>query len=290
MANKPGFSHPCFQNEPARVARIHLPVAARCNIKCSFCNPAQSACVHGCLPGLTRQVLTPQQAVERVRDVKERQHIPIQIVGIAGPGEPLYNEATFETLERLRKEWPELHMCLSTNGLLLPDYARRLVDCGVETLTVTVNSITTPVARKAYEHVEGKRTDEAFERLIRRQLEGISMAAGLGLCVKVNSVLLPGENEAELPAIAKAAAERGALLHNVLPLIPRPDAQNRAAPTAETVQRVRRACGQHLCQFERCRHCRADAIIDATETEREGEPICSNSPAESFFQPTTRKQ
>ncbi len=268
MQNKLSFTHPCFQNEAAHVARMHLPVARLCNIRCSFCNPVGGdSCVHGCIPGLTRQVLTPQQAVERVRQVCTEQHIPIQIVGIAGPGEPLFNEETFETLELLRRHFPQIHLCLSTNGLLLPARARRIASLGVETLTVTVNSLTVETARKVYVHVEGRTDDEAFLTLMRNQMDGIEEAARLSICTKVNSVLIPGENEAELPEIARLAALRGASIHNILPLIPRADARQRQAPDAGTVQRLREACGQHLCQFERCRHCRADAIIDAKERE-----------------------
>lgn len=263
-ANKPGFCHPCFQNEPARAARMHLPVALRCNIKCSFCNPASGdSCVHGCVPGLTREVLAPDEAVERIRQVREEQGIPIQIVGIAGPGEPLFNPETFRTLEKIRSVYPEIHLCLSTNGLLLPDKADLIADLGVETLTVTVNSLSVPVARMVYEHVAGRRDDAAFEMLMENQLKGIEMAAERGLCVKVNSVLIPGENEFELPGIARRAKEHGAFIHNVLPLIPRRDAKERKAPDGPTIRRTREACGAHLCQFERCRHCRADAVIDA---------------------------
>ena len=56
--NAPKFDHPCFTNAPARAARMHLSVAPKCNIKCSFCNPAGGdKCVHGCMPGLTDRVL-----------------------------------------------------------------------------------------------------------------------------------------------------------------------------------------------------------------------------------------
>ena len=268
MRSKLNFTHPCFQNEAAHVARMHLPVARFCNIRCSFCNPGVGdSCVHGCIPGLTKEVLTPAQALERVRQVCTEQHIPIQIVGIAGPGEPLFNEETFETLQLLRQHFPQIHLCLSTNGLLLPEKARRIASLGVETLTVTVNSLTPETARKVYVHVEGRTDDEAFRTLISRQMEGIEAAARLGICTKVNSVLIPGENDAELPEIARMAALRGASIHNVLPLIPRADARLRHAPDARAVRKVREACARHLCQFERCRHCRADAIIDAQERE-----------------------
>ncbi|MDO5323875.1 MAG: radical SAM protein [Clostridia bacterium] len=262
IGNKPGFSHPCFQNEEAKVARIHLPVARKCNIKCSFCNPASGdICAHGCVPGLTRTVLTPQEAVERVEAVCSR-GIDLKIVGIAGPGEPLFNEETFQTLEKVRARFPNMHLCLSTNGLLLPRKVDEIVRLGVETLTVTVNSLSLPVAHKIYEHVQGRKDDESFKELLHCQMLGIEMAARRGLCVKVNSVLVPGENEDELPEIARRVSERGAYIHNVLPLIPRADTKARLAPDAATIRRVREDCGKHLCQFDRCRHCRADALID----------------------------
>ena len=43
----------------------------------------------------------------------------IKVVGIAGPGEPLANEETFETLRRLHEQYPDVIKCISTNGLLL---------------------------------------------------------------------------------------------------------------------------------------------------------------------------
>lgn len=263
--NAPKFDHPCFTNAPARAARMHLSVAPKCNIKCSFCNPAGGdKCVHGCMPGLTDRVLSPQEALEHVRRVRDG-GIDIRIVGIARPGEPLFNEETFETIALVREAFPSMHICLSTNGLLLPERLSRVLSLGVETLTVTVNCLTVDCARRIYDHVEGRRDDASFERLLRSQLEGVRLAAEAGLCVKVNSVLLPGENDAEIPLVARRVADLGAYIHNVLPLIPRPDARRRAAPSQELVDSVRAQCAACLAQFTRCRHCRADAIIDAEE-------------------------
>lgn len=264
--NNPSFNHPCFQNTAAKLARMHLPVAKNCNIKCSFCNPnSGDSCIHGCIPGLTREVLSPSEALERLRQVREDQGIKIKIVGIAGPGEPLFNEETFQTMALIREHYPEIHLCLSTNGLLLPKNVDRIASIGVETLTVTVNCLSVSVARTIYDHVMWRRDDTAFEMLMENQRIGIGMAAEKGLCIKVNSVLIAGENEAELPEIARKAKEWGAYIHNVLPLIPRADTKKRHAPDKAIIERIRSQCGEYLCQFEKCRHCRADAIVDADE-------------------------
>ncbi len=71
-----------------------------------------------------------------------------KVVGIAGPGEPLANSATFETLKRVKKEFPEMILCLSTNGLLLPEKIKELVEIGVSHVTVTLNTLDEQVGAK----------------------------------------------------------------------------------------------------------------------------------------------
>ena len=51
------------------------------------------------------------------------------------------NEETFRTLELVGKEFPELTLCLSTNGLMLPASVDRLKELGVKFITVTINAI-----------------------------------------------------------------------------------------------------------------------------------------------------
>ena len=86
--NAPKFDHPCFTNAPARAARMHLSVAPKCNIKCSFCNPAGGdTCVHGCMPGLTERRAFPAGSRPwSTCAACGRAAQPIRIVGIAGPG------------------------------------------------------------------------------------------------------------------------------------------------------------------------------------------------------------
>ena len=64
--------------------------------------------------------LRPEDAVRKVLAVAAE--IPeLSVVGIAGPGDALANpEATFATLEGVRRAAPDLRLCLSTNGLALP--------------------------------------------------------------------------------------------------------------------------------------------------------------------------
>ena len=65
-------THPCY-NEKAhtKFARMHLPVAPRCNIQCNYCNRKYD-CTNESRPGVTSELLTAEEAVEKIRYVKEK--------------------------------------------------------------------------------------------------------------------------------------------------------------------------------------------------------------------------
>jgi nitrogen fixation protein NifB len=258
-------THPCY-NECAhrKFARMHLPIAPKCNIQCNFCNRKYD-CTNESRPGVTSEVLTPEQAVEKVRFVKSK--VPyLSVIGIAGPGDPLANEETFRTLELVGKEFPEMTLCLSTNGLNLPGSVERLKALNVRFITVTMNAIDPEVGAKVYDfvHYEGKnyRGAEAATILLKNQQEGIKKAADAGMLVKVNAVLIPGINADHLPAVAKRAKELGAYIVNILPLIPVPGTrfENVPAPTAKQRKELQDQCEVDIRQMRHCRQCRADAI------------------------------
>jgi nitrogen fixation protein NifB len=100
---------------------------------------------------------------------------------------------------------------------------------------------------------------EAARYILERQWEGLRRAVDAGLVVKVNTVLIPGVNEFELPAIAHLAAEYGARKHNILPLIPQNMFRDTTPPTPAQIHQARAECGEYLSQMTHCKQCRADA-------------------------------
>ena len=257
--------HPCYNSEAHKeFARMHVPVAPRCNIQCNYCNRKYDCCNES-RPGVTSEVLTPEQAAEKVRYVKSE--IPsLSVVGIAGPGDPLANEETFRTLELVAADSPDLMLCVSTNGLALPDCAQRLYDLGVRFVTVTMNACDPEVGAKVYGSViwNGKALHgtEASSLLISRQTEGIERCAALGMLVKVNIVMVPGINDSHIPDLVRYVKERGAYIVNILPLIPvegTPFADLRA-PTPEERRIMMDRCSLDARMMRHCRQCRADAI------------------------------
>ena len=200
-------------------------------------------------------------AVEHVLNVTKDS--AITVVGVAGPGDSLANEATFEFFEKINEVKPDLIKCMSTNGLLLPKYAERIAELGVNTVTVTVNAVDPEILKEINGFIvyEGKAYKglEAAEILSRNQLEGIKKITDLGVVVKVNIVLIPGLNDEHIVEIAKTVKECGADLVNVLPLIPLNKMADYPRPGCGEIEKARSDVEEYLPVFRACTQCRADA-------------------------------
>ena len=142
-------THPCFSREAHhKYGRIHLPVAPACNIQCRYCIRKYD-CANESRPGVSSRVLDVDEAVERVHVAVERDE-RIRVAGIAGPGDPLSNDAAFEAMRAIHKKFPDLILCISTNGLLLPDKLNDLIEAGIKSLTITINAVSPETAEKIY--------------------------------------------------------------------------------------------------------------------------------------------
>jgi len=215
--------HPCYSEQAHHYfARMHVAVAPACNIQCHYCNRKYD-CANESRPGVVSEKLTPEQAVKKVFAVASK--VPqMSVVGIAGPGDALANpKKTFETFEAIAAKAPDIKLCLSTNGLALPDHVDRIKTLNVDHVTITMNAVDPEIGAKIYPWIfyQHKRRHglEAATILLERQLKGLEMLTEAGILVKVNSVLIPGINDEHLIEVNKAVKARGAFLHNVMPLI-----------------------------------------------------------------------
>ncbi|CUH97061.1 hypothetical protein P22_3187 [Propionispora sp. 2/2-37] len=276
--------HPCYSAEAHnKYARIHLPVAPRCNIQCNYCNRKYD-CVNESRPGVTSEVLTPELATEKFSWVKEE--IPeLSVVGIAGPGDALADwQATQETIKRIKAVSPDTVFCLSTNGLLLPEYAGEIIELGIHHVTVTMNALDAAIGAKIYQYIayQGVRYEglAAAALLLKNQLAGIQYLTERGILVKINMVMIKGINDRHIPEVVKRAKELGAFVANIMPLIPAPGSNFEHFPptSMKEVNDLRNICQLDLPQMRHCQQCRADAIGRLNE-DRSQEFRLSQRPA-----------
>ena len=263
-------NHPCYSEEAHHhYARMHVAVAPACNIQCHYCNRKYD-CANESRPGVVSEKLTPEQAAKKVLAVAST--IPqMTVLGIAGPGDPLANpEKTFKTFELVAKTAPDIKLCVSTNGLALPDHVDRLSQYNIDHVTITINMVDPEIGAKIYPWIyfNKKRYTgvEAARILTERQLQGLEMLTARGILTKINSVMIPGINDQHLVEVNKAVKSRGAFLHNIMPLISAPEhgtvfgLNGQRGPTAQELKALQDQCEGEMNMMRHCRQCRADAV------------------------------
>lgn len=258
-------THPCYNGCAVKNARMHLPVAPKCNISCNYC-VRKFDCPNESRPGVTTKVLSPQQALEKYKVVKEK--VPnLSVVGIAGPGDALADwENTRETLSLIKEYDPDVTFCISTNGLMLPMCADELMSLGVTHVTVTCNAVDPKIGSEIYRYVDYMGTrykgEAAAAILMANQLSGIKMLCEKGVMCKVNIVMLKGINDGHIETVVKKVKELGVFMTNIMPMIPVEGSvfENMPLTNNKELTLLRNKCGESLKQMYHCKQCRADAI------------------------------
>ncbi len=159
---------------------------------------------------------------------------------------------------------------MSTNGLALPDCVDELQKYNIDHVTLTINCVDPDVGAKIYPWIfwNNKRVHgrEAAAILIERQQQGLEMLVARGILVKVNSVMIPGVNDAHLKEVSRIVKAKGAFLHNVMPLIAEAEhgtyygLTGQRGPTADELLELQDACAGDMNMMRHCRQCRADAV------------------------------
>ncbi len=263
-------NHPCYSEEAHHhYARMHVAVAPACNIQCNYCNRKYD-CSNESRPGVVSQKLTPEQAVKKVLAVASE--IPqMTVLGIAGPGDALANpKKTFDTFRMLAEQAPDIKLCLSTNGLALPEMVDEICKYNIDHVTITINMVDPAVGEKIYPWIfwNHKRVTgfEAARILHEQQMKGLEMLTARGVLTKINSVLIPGINDEHLLEVNREVKKRGAFLHNIMPLISEPEhgtwfgLNGQRGPSAQELKAVQDACMGGANLMRHCRQCRADAV------------------------------
>jgi nitrogen fixation protein NifB len=263
-------NHPCYSEEAHHYfARMHVAVAPACNIQCHYCNRKYD-CANESRPGVVSELLEPVQAVKKVKAVAAT--IPqMTVLGISGPGDPLANpQRTFETFRMLSEQAPDIKLCVSTNGLALPDCVDELAKHNIDHVTITINCVDPDIGAEIYPWIYWNnkriRGRKAAKILIERQQKGLEMLVERGILVKVNSVLIPGVNDEHLKEVSRIVKAKGAFLHNVMPLIAEAEhgtfygVMGQRSPEPEELQDLQDACAGDMNMMRHCRQCRADAV------------------------------
>ena len=263
-------NHPCYSEEAHHYfARMHVAVAPACNIQCHYCNRKYD-CSNESRPGVVSELLSPEDAVMKTKAVAA--NIPqMTVLGIAGPGDPLANpERTFATFRMLSEQAPDIKLCVSTNGLALPEAVDELAKHNIDHVTITINTVDPKIGAQIYPWIywNNRRIhgEKGAKILIEQQQKGLQMLSDRGILVKVNSVMIPGVNDQHLKEVSRIVKSKGAFLHNVMPLIAEAEhgtfygVMGQRGPSPEELQDLQDECAGDMNMMRHCRQCRADAV------------------------------
>jgi len=172
-----------------RITYLRISVTDRCNLRCTYCMPEAG------LPWIPKAVILTYEEIEHI--VRAAASVGVRSIRLTG-GEPLVRRDLPQLVARLAAIPGIDDIALSTNGLLLADLAGSLAEAGLHRVNVSLDTLRA----------------ERFETIARRPgldrvLAGIdaALAAGLGP-IKLNCVLMRGQNDDELADFAALAYDR----------------------------------------------------------------------------------
>lgn len=192
-----------------RVARdLRVSLTDRCNLRCSYCMPAEG------MAWLPRDEMLTDAELVRLISIGVRE-LGIDKVRFTG-GEPLLRPGLVSIVRAvadLREEHPDLELSLTTNGIGLDRKAQELAEAGLDRVNISLDSLD-----------RGRYASLARRDRLPEVLSGIAAADAAGLRpVKINAVVLRGVNEDDVVPLAEFCLVRGYELRFIeqMPLGPR---------------------------------------------------------------------
>jgi len=162
---------------------LRISVTERCNLRCRYCMPAEGICKKRHEDMLTEE--------ELIRAVEAAASLGITKLRITG-GEPLIKKNILSICRRAAAVEGIREVCLTTNGLLLPELAKPLREAGVSRVNLSLDTLDP----KKYAHIT--RVGQ-----LEQALRGLEAALEAGFeKIKLNTVLIGGFNEDEVPELA----------------------------------------------------------------------------------------
>ena len=180
---------------PVRDLRVSL--TDRCNLRCTYCMPAE-VFDHG-HAFLRKDQLMRLSELDRIIGAFVR--CGVRKLRITG-GEPLLRHGAVKFLRGLRR-FPELEdLAMTTNGLLLPEFAAELAAAGLHRVTVSLDALDPDI----FGAMNGRGQHPG------RVLAGIAAARAAGLGIKINMVVQRGVNDGQILPMARHCKGEGLIL------------------------------------------------------------------------------
>ena len=170
------------------VSYLRLSLTDRCNLNCFYCQPGKEA------------EFIPHKNILSYEDMlyllKAASDMEVQKVRLTG-GEPFARKDVLYFLHRLKSEFQDLDLRLTTNATLIAGKIRALRDIGIRGLNISLDSLN----RDKYQRITG-------QDCLNNVLTSIDRCLEEDIRVKVNVVALRGVNDDELKDFINLAVQK----------------------------------------------------------------------------------
>jgi len=189
IGNRPEVVEPLSDQFRRPITYLRISVTDRCNLRCVYCMPEAG------LPWIPKaDILTYEEIVQIVEAAAS---VGVRSLRLTG-GEPLVRRDLPELVRKLARIPGIDDIALSTNALLLADQIDELASAGLRRCNISLDTL---------------REDRFFAIARRpgldRVIAGIDATLAHGLVpLKLNCVVMRGQNDDELAAFAELTRER----------------------------------------------------------------------------------
>ena len=165
------------------ITYLRISVTDKCNLRCRYCMPEEGVCKKEHADMMTEdEIITAVEAAASLGITK------IRITG----GEPLVKKNIVSICRRTAAVEGIKEVCLTTNGLMLPQFAKPLKEAGVKRLNLSLDTLD----QEKYAYITRIGRLDAF-------LAGLDAAFEAGFeKIKINAVLIGGFNDNEILPLA----------------------------------------------------------------------------------------
>ena len=176
-----------------KVDSLRISVTDRCNLRCAYCMPKE-----GIEPVLQQEVLAFEEITRLVNIFSSLGIKKIRLTG----GEPLVRKGIMNLIRSLVNIKGIEEVALTTNGIMLFEYAPELKKAGVKRINVSLDTL----KEDRFADITGR---NGFYEVIK----GIEKARNLGFSpIKINTVLMKGINDDELIDFVEFSLSKGLIL------------------------------------------------------------------------------
>ncbi|MBO1004080.1 GTP 3',8-cyclase MoaA [Pseudogracilibacillus auburnensis] len=179
------------------VRDLRISVTDRCNFRCTYCMPKE---IFG-----NDYVFLPREELLTFEEITRSAYLfallGVEKLRLTG-GEPLLRRGLPNLIKQLSKINGIKDIGLTTNAVLLGQYAEELYDAGLRRLNISLDALDPFV----FGEMNGRGTNPQIV------LKNIELAKEMGFQIKVNMVVQKGVNEHEIVPMAMHFKERGMTL------------------------------------------------------------------------------